>query len=37
MDHPHIIKMYEYYIDNKHFHLVTDICSGGELFDFIID
>jgi calcium-dependent protein kinase len=37
MDHPHIIKLYEYYIDAKHFHLITDMCSGGELFDYILD
>lgn len=37
VDHPNIIKIYEYFEDNRHFHLVTELCTGGELFDFIIN
>ena len=29
--------MYEYYQDNKRYYLVTEYCSGGELFDKIIE
>ena len=37
MDHPNIVKMYEYLEDEKRFYLVTEICKGGELFDEIIN
>ncbi len=37
VDHPNIIKFYEMYIDNKHYHLVTEFCGGGELFEHIIE
>lgn len=36
MDHPNIIKFYEAYVDEKYFHLVTEFCGGGELFEQII-
>lgn len=29
--------MYEYFEDKKNFYLVTELCSGGELFDKIIE
>jgi calcium-dependent protein kinase len=35
-DHPNIVKLYEFYEDDKYYHLVTEFVSGGELFDFII-
>ncbi|OMJ82598.1 hypothetical protein SteCoe_16644 [Stentor coeruleus] len=35
-DHPNIVKLYEWYEDEKYYHLVTEFVSGGELFDFII-
>jgi calcium-dependent protein kinase len=37
ISHPNIIKIYEFYEDHKNFHLVTEVCSGGELFDYIIE
>ena len=33
LDHPNIIKLYEFYKDEKRYYLVTELCSGGELFD----
>lgn len=36
VDHPNIIKFYEAYVDEKYFHLVTEFCGGGELFEQII-
>lgn len=33
LDHPNIIKLYEFYKDDKRYYLVTEICTGGELFD----
>lgn len=35
-DHPNIIRLYEFYEDEKHYHLVTEYVAGGELFDYII-
>lgn len=35
LDHPNIIKMYEFFEDPKRYYIVTEICKGGELFDEI--
>jgi calcium-dependent protein kinase len=37
MDHPNIIKIFEFFQDKKHFHIVTELCEGGELFDYIME
>lgn len=36
LDHPNILKLYEYFEDVKNVYLVTEMCSGGELFDKIV-
>jgi len=36
LDHPNILKMYEFYQDHKNYYLITELCTGGELFDKII-
>jgi calcium-dependent protein kinase len=36
LDHPNIIKLYEYYEDEKKIYLIMELCTGGELFDTII-
>ena len=36
LDHPNILKMYEFFEDEKRYYIVTDICKGGELNDEII-
>ena len=36
LDHPNILKIYEFYQDDENYYLVTEYCSGGELYDRII-
>ncbi|KAH9099353.1 hypothetical protein Ae201684P_018369 [Aphanomyces euteiches] len=36
VDHPNIIKLFDVFEDTRHLHLVTELCTGGELFDRII-
>jgi len=31
------MKVFEFYRDNKFFYIVTELCTGGELFDKIIE
>lgn len=35
MDHPNIVKLYEFYQDKINFYLITEYIEGGELFDKI--
>eukprot|EP00933_Yihiella_yeosuensis_P082330 TRINITY_DN9617_c0_g2_i1.p1 TRINITY_DN9617_c0_g2~~TRINITY_DN9617_c0_g2_i1.p1 ORF type:complete len:508 (+),score=149.82 TRINITY_DN9617_c0_g2_i1:95-1618(+) len=37
MDHPNIIKLFETFEDHRNIYLVMELCSGGELFDKIIE
>lgn len=37
MDHPNIIKLIDVYEDERFLHLVTELCTGGELFERIIN
>ena len=37
LDHPNILKMYEFFEDEKRYYIVTDICNGGEQFDEIVN
>eukprot|EP00928_Gymnodinium_smaydae_P055654 TRINITY_DN39151_c0_g1_i1.p1 TRINITY_DN39151_c0_g1~~TRINITY_DN39151_c0_g1_i1.p1 ORF type:complete len:621 (-),score=120.19 TRINITY_DN39151_c0_g1_i1:277-2139(-) len=36
MDHPSIIKLIEYCEDEKNMYLVMDLCTGGDLFERIV-
>ena len=35
IDHPNIIKIFEFYEDEAFFYIVSELCTGGELFDRI--
>lgn len=36
LDHPHIVKVYEFYEDEFNLYVVMELCRGGELLDSII-
>ena len=36
MDHPNIVKIFEFYNSPTHFYLITEYCEGGCLFDLIV-
>jgi len=36
IDHPNVLRIYEFYQDHNNFYIVTEFCEGGELFDQII-
>lgn len=35
LNHPNVINIYELFQDEKYYHIITEFCSGGELFDRI--
>jgi calcium-dependent protein kinase len=35
LDHPNIIKIYEYYSDDLHYYVITELAQGGELYEQI--
>ena len=36
MDHPNIVKIFEFYNSSKYYYLITEFCKEGELFDRIV-
>jgi calcium-dependent protein kinase len=36
LDHPNIVKMFEFFEDEKRYYIVQEICKGGELFEEIL-
>jgi len=37
LDHPHIVKLVEYYESEQNYFLVQDLCAGPNLTDFLVD
>jgi serine/threonine protein kinase len=37
VNHPHVIKAHAVFEDNASYHIVTEMCHGGELFDKIVE
>lgn len=35
LDHPNVLRIYEYYEDKNFFHLVTELLTGGELLEYL--
>ncbi|KAM3132738.1 hypothetical protein pb186bvf_015166 [Paramecium bursaria] len=35
LDHPNIVRVYEFFQDDTHYHIITEYLSGGELFSKI--
>ena len=37
LDHPNIIKVYEFYLTDKYIYIINELCTGGELFNKIVE
>ena len=37
LDHPNILKIFEFYSSKESYSIVTELCQGGELFQEIVD
>lgn len=35
VDHPNIVKLFEFFEDDENFFIITEYCSGGQLFEMI--
>lgn len=35
LNHPNILKIYDFYFDSRNYYIITEYCRGGELFDKI--
>lgn len=37
LDHPNIIKFFEFFEDERKYYIVTEVCNGGELFEQMVN
>ena len=37
LDHPNILKIFEFYSSKESYSIITELCEGGELFNEIVD
>lgn len=37
LHHPHVVQLYEVIATENHIWLVTELCSGGELYDYLVE
>lgn len=37
VDHPNIVYLHETWEDEKYIHMVMELCTGGDLFDYIVN
>jgi calcium-dependent protein kinase len=35
VDHPNIVKLFEFFEDDENFYIITEYCGGGQLFEMI--
>eukprot|EP00929_Paragymnodinium_shiwhaense_P050581 TRINITY_DN25463_c0_g1_i3.p1 TRINITY_DN25463_c0_g1~~TRINITY_DN25463_c0_g1_i3.p1 ORF type:complete len:615 (-),score=120.24 TRINITY_DN25463_c0_g1_i3:914-2629(-) len=35
LDHPHVLRLFEWFNDASNLYIITDICAGGELLDVV--
>lgn len=36
LDHPNILRLFEIFYDDKRYYMVTELCTGGELYNEIV-
>ena len=36
LDHPNIVRLHDLYENAYHLHIVTELCTGGELYDHVV-
>jgi len=37
LDHPHMLRLFEWYNDHHNIYIIMDACAGGELLDLVLE
>lgn len=37
LDHPNILKIFEYYQDSRNYYIVMELCDGKDLLDTVLE